>query len=885
MTPSALFVEYQRPIQMAAKNNRDDNDAQKQLRERSRIVIREAVEARILRAIEGSRQLQEVMTAFWFNHFNIFAGKGLCTVWTGAFEEQAIRPHTMGKFRALLGATARHPAMLFYLDNWQNMAPGAPGSKGRFEGINENYARELMELHTLGVNGGYSQNDVIALAHILTGWGLPKQGGSGDGRPHPMGVEVFRNGPFGGRRGMNRFQPPPTGYGDGSAFYFDPDRHDFSSKILLGRTIEGGGAREVEEALDLLARHPSTAKHLSYQLAQYFVADEPPPSLVTTMAARYGQTDGDIREVLAAMFASSEFWDRKYLGAKFKTPYEYVISAVRAAGTPVTNFRPLAGTMQLLGMPLYGCLTPNGYSNTQEAWLNPDSMMARLSFATALGTGNLPLGQPPFDGDRGYFNKKGTTSIRFDPNPDAPHRKMDPPDPIKLEATLGNSFSAKTRDAIESAPNQLRASMIIGSPEFMKRKSGMNRREFLRHAAILSASGIVLLGPNAWAAHALSGDSSRKRIVVVFLRGAVDGLNVVVPHGEPGYYDARPTIAIAQHGGEGGVIDLDGFFGLHPALAPMLPYWKDGTLGFVHACGSPDPTRSHFDAQDYMESGTPGVKSTNDGWLNRTLAVLPGNHAATEALSLGATVPRILAGTMPVANMPLGRAAARPMPLDRPIVEASFDRLYEGTDALSQTYKQGRAARMRLMGELQQDMTEANNGAPGPQGFTDDADRLAKLIQRDPTIRVGFLALGGWDTHVNQGGANGQLAGHLKPLAEGLAHFAQALGPAYGDTVVIVISEFGRTMHQNGNGGTDHGHGNVMWVMGGAVRGRKIYGRWPGLSIADLYQERDLAVTTDFRDPIAIVLASHMGLGGAQLAKVFPHRSSSSANLSGLIRV
>ncbi len=475
MTPGALFIEYRRPILMARKENPDDKDNQKELRQRRQIVMREAVEARLLRAIEGPRQLQEVMTAFWFNHFNIFAGKEFCAVWTGSFEEVAIRPHTMGRFRDLLGATARHPAMLYYLDNWQNTAPGSPGSKGRFEGINENYARELMELHTLGVNGGYSQSDVIALAHILTGWGLPKRGGNGVGerRSNEEGVEVFRDGRFGMRRQMNRFQAPPPGYGNGSAFYFDPDRHDFSSKVLLGHKIEGGGASEVEQALDLLARHPSTAKHLSYQLAQYFVADEPPPELVARMASRYSDTDGDIRQVLATIFTSAEFWDRRHFRTKYKTPYEYVISSVRAAGTPVTNFRPLAGTMQLLGMPLYGCLTPNGYSNAQDAWLNPDSMMARLSFATALGTGNLPLEQAPFEADgpdnRGYFNKKGTTNIKLDTNPAKPGRKMEPPDATRLTATLGNSFSAKTRDAIEAAPPQLRASMVLGSPEFMMR--------------------------------------------------------------------------------------------------------------------------------------------------------------------------------------------------------------------------------------------------------------------------------------------------------------------------------------------------------------------------------------------------------------------------------
>jgi len=415
-------------------------------------------------------------------------------------------------------------------------------------------------------------------------------------------------------------------------------------------------------------------------------------------------------------------------------------------------------------------------------------------------------------------------------------------------------------------------------------KTTIARREFLRRAAMLSASGLILLGPNAWAARALEGDPSKKRIVVVFLRGAIDGLNVVVPHGESAYYDARPTIAIGERGGDDGVLDLDGFFGLHPALVPMMPFWKNGTLAFVHACGSPDPTRSHFDAQDFMESGTPGIRTTNDGWLNRTLAVMPGAHTPTEALSLGATLPRIFSGRMPVANIPTGRMADRPMPLDRPVVEVAFDRMYDGGDALSRTYKEGREARAHLMSELEQDMREANAGASGPRGFSDDADRLAKLIRRDPGIRIAFLALGGWDTHVNQGGATGQLAGHLKPLGEGLAHFAEALGPAYGDTVIVVISEFGRTMHQNGNGGTDHGHGNVMWVMGGPVRGQRIYGRWPGLSNGELYQERDLAVTTDFRDPLAMILRSHMGLQDAQLMKVFPGRPSSSGNVVGIVR-
>src|SRR5579864_5993941 len=380
---------------------------------------------------------------------------------------------------------------------------------------------------------------------------------------------------------------------------------------------------------------------------------------------------------------------------------------------------------------------------------------------------------------------------------------------------------------------------------------------------------------------------NKKKLIVVFQRGAADGLNIVVPFGEENYYRIRPTIAIPQRrqGVEGAAVDLDGFFGLHPSLAPLGPLFHNGQLAIVHAAGSPDTTRSHFDAQDYMESGTPGVKSTGDGWMNRVLAVMPGQASPTEALSLGTNVPRILSGRMPVANIALGRGAARPLPMDRPIVETAFDRMYRGSDALSHVYQEGRTARAKLMSELEQDMTEANNGAPSPKGFSDDTGRLAHLIARDPSIRLAFLALGGWDTHVNQGAAKGQLANHLQPLGEGLASFATALGPHYQDTVILVISEFGRTVRQNGNGGTDHGHGNVMWVMGGPVRGRKVYGAWPGLSAQQLYQERDLAVTTDFREPIAAVLRVHMGLGEAQIERVFPGRPNPTGHTASLIAV
>ena len=410
----------------------------------------------------------------------------------------------------------------------------------------------------------------------------------------------------------------------------------------------------------------------------------------------------------------------------------------------------------------------------------------------------------------------------------------------------------------------------------------MQRRDFLQLVGAASATLTLLpFGRAGWAATA-PGAGGGKRLVVVFLRGAVDGLNVVVPHGERAYYDARPTIAVPRDAG--GVVNLDGHFGLHPALRSLQPLWQQGSLAFVHACGSPDATRSHFDAQDYMESGTPGVKATSDGWMNRVLATLPGPHGPTEAISLGPTLPRILSGPMTVANLPLGRAAANPMPLDRPAVTAAFDKVYGGDDALSRAYRQGQEARKQLLGEMQSETQMADNGAPPPNGFPDDAARLARLIQQDGSIRLAFLALGGWDTHVNQGAGQGQLANHLQPLGEGLAGFAQALGPAWADTIVLVISEFGRTAHENGNGGTDHGHGNVMWLLGGAVRGGKVYGNCPGLATDALYQGRDLAVTTDFRMPIAAVLERHLRLSDQQLARVFPHMPATQHDLGMLVK-
>ena len=421
----------------------------------------------------------------------------------------------------------------------------------------------------------------------------------------------------------------------------------------------------------------------------------------------------------------------------------------------------------------------------------------------------------------------------------------------------------------------------------------MQRRELLLGAGAASL-GLLPVGRSAWAVVGEPPAAAPRRLIVVFLRGAADGLNIVVPYADPGYYQARSSIALARPGTEGGALELDRHFGLHPALEPLMPLWKSGKLGFIHASGSPDATRSHFDAQDYMESATPGRKSTQDGWLNRLIGVLPlpagGRATPTRAVSIGAVLPRIYAGNNPVANIASGAAATRPTQLDRPVVSQAFDKLYSADDKISRAYQASQQSRREVMesmatSELEREMTAANNGAPLPNGFPDDAVRLATLMRNDARVQLAFMEVGGWDTHANQGAASGQLANRLSPLGSGLAALATRLGPAFDDTVVLVMSEFGRTVRQNGNNGTDHGHGNVMWALGGRINGGKVLGQWPGLDSSALHEGRDIAITTDFRLVLAEILERHLLLPDARLDDVLPQFGVHRTSALGLIRV
>src|SRR5579871_3943293 len=402
-----------------------------------------------------------------------------------------------------------------------------------------------------------------------------------------------------------------------------------------------------------------------------------------------------------------------------------------------------------------------------------------------------------------------------------------------------------------------------------------SRRVFLRNSALAMVG--VGTAP-LWlkrALYAADAPSPRKKILVaIFQRGAADGLNVVVPHGEKAYYALRPTIAIPRPTTDGekardAAIDLDGFFGLHPSLAPLKPLFDQQHLAIVDAAGSPDPTRSHFDAQDYMESGTPGRKATEDGWMNRALPPETGKPSPVRAVSLGPVLPRAMRGDRPaIALNNIGDFQVRNAEAAK-----TFEELYLETKdpVLGATGRETFEA-VKLLQAIQKQTYTPAAGASYPRGrFGDSLRQIAQLIKSDVGVEMAFADIGGWDHHVNELGqraSEGQLANLLREYGQALSAFWQDMGDRMADVVLVTMSEFGRTAHENGNRGTDHGHANCMFVMGGPVNGGKVYGPWPGLEKEQLYENRDLALTTDFRDVLGELVARH--LGNPSLTGVFP---------------
>jgi uncharacterized protein (DUF1800 family) len=420
------------------------------------VIINELQQAKLVRALYSERQLQEVMTDFWFNHFNIYLNKDADQYLVTAYERDVIRAHALGKFKDLLVATAQSPAMLFYLDNWLSMGPKSPAAvaanKGKpgqaVPGLNENYGREVMELHALSVNGGYTQHDVTELARVLTGWTI---------------------------------QPVEQG----AAFQFDAKKHEPGDKVVLGQTVPENGQNEGMQVLDMLAHHPNTAKFISRKLAMRFVADDPPPALVDRMAQKFLATDGDIREVLRTLFKSPEFWSAKAYRAKVKTPFEFVISSLRATGTDLNNPGPLVGILNKMGMPLYQMVPPTGYSMTASTWMNSEALIDRMNYALDLSNGKVG----GTNCDAGRLLALGTLTSRGFPRPNPADSDAGRGQETALllieNALLNGEVSATTQKAIrrqlddpQVAAHALddpkrtlntMTALVVGSPEFQHR--------------------------------------------------------------------------------------------------------------------------------------------------------------------------------------------------------------------------------------------------------------------------------------------------------------------------------------------------------------------------------------------------------------------------------
>jgi uncharacterized protein (DUF1501 family) len=421
----------------------------------------------------------------------------------------------------------------------------------------------------------------------------------------------------------------------------------------------------------------------------------------------------------------------------------------------------------------------------------------------------------------------------------------------------------------------------------------MNRRFFIRSGGVTLASfGLVNVTPS-FLQRAVLGQvreriigASRKTLIAIFQRGAVDGLNMVVPHGEQAYYDLRPSIAIPKPASANteSAVNLDGYFGLHPSLAPFKSLWDSKRLAIVHAVGSPDNTRSHFDAQDYMESATPGVKATADGWLNRYLqSKTDPQRSLFRAVSMTQAMPRALQGKAPTLaissladfTIRAGRSSAS--------VQGGFEEIYDQTvnDILGGTGKETFEA-VNYLKKVNPAQYQPENGAQYPRTpFGNALLQIAQLTKAGVGLEIAFTDIGGWDTHVNEGNARGQLGNLLQQFGNAIAALYADLGQRMDDVVILTMSEFGRTARENGNRGTDHGHANAMFVMGNGVRGGKVYGPWPGLKTDQLYEGRDLALTTDFRDVFGEIARRH--LGSTNLQTIFPGYGGNEAKFRGFL--
>ena len=659
-----VTIDAKHKSDLAAAANPDQKDVANTAYQKAMSDLgNQAMTRSLLRDLYSPDQLQEQMTWFWFNHFNVHLAKANVRVLVGDYEDEALRPRALGKFRDLLEASLRHPAMLQYLDNAQN-------ASGK---INENYAREIMELHTMGVGSGYTQKDVQELARILTGVGIDESPQGPRTGPQHAG-ELIRQG----------------------VFEFNPNRHDYGDKVFLGHVIEGRGFGEVEEALDILSRQPATARHVSRQLALYFVSDTPPEALVQRMAAIFTRTDGDTAQVLRTLFKSPEF--KASLGTKFKDPMHFVVSAVRLAYPDriVTNIQPMQSWLNRLGEGLYNHETPDGYSMTAAAWNGPGQM-------------GDPVRDRPCPGlqQRRPVPKRSARNAAIAPAPRPhasagglhrwPRRRLGAvdagrPDQGRLAASLQCALPVLAR---------LHAAVSLAS-----RIETMNRRDLLKVGA--------MAGPLIVAGHAFAASQTKQKLLVVFLRGAYDAASVVIPTSSDFYYASRPNIAIARPNpaDPSSALPLDADWSLHPALKDSIyPLWRKKQVAFVPFAGTDDLTRSHFETQDTIELGQPvqGSRTYGSGFMSRLAGTLNGG---VQPIAFTTQVPLTFRGGAPIPNIAL-QGISKPA-IDDKQAKLIAD-MYQNT-TLHQSVTEGFKVNDEVYRSVASEMTAANRGAVSGQG-------------------------------------------------------------------------------------------------------------------------------------------------------------------------
>ena len=756
----------------------------------------------------------ERLVWFWSNHFCVSADK--IRSMSGAYEREAIRPHVLGRFTDLLLAAEGHPAMLFYLDQTVSMGANSTAGINRTRGLNENLAREILELHTLGVRTGYTQDDVIGFANILTGWTLV---------------------------------PPGDNPEHGGEFTFNPRLHEPGAQKVLGKSYDDETVEQGRAVLRDLAANPATATHVATKLARHFVADTPPPALVEKMAKAFLDTGGDLKQVAKVMVSSDEAWTQP--PAKLKRPGEWVVGMVRATGLTQADPARYTDGQVLLGEPLWRPPSPKGFPDDEASWI--DGMGRRLDVA----------------------NNFAERIAGTDRSPGC-HR-----DRARIAGVAGGEAGGwPRREPSAGAGAVVHVGRIPEEVSMTFRHHLPTRRE-----ALIGAGSLFAWSQMPRLARAEGRDP---RMLVIVLRGALDGLGAVAPVGDPDWIGLRGDRALVLDG-KPPALPLDSFFALNPAMPNLHRLYKAQQATIVHATATPYRERSHFDGQDVLESGIARPGAVDTGWLNRALAELASDGRVdprgSRVLGVGSVTPLVVRGRAPV----LSWVPQKLLPANEDTQARLLD-LYKHTDPKLAAALEARIRLAALGATGLSDAAMADGAAlaaPGIAGvrayFAEAAGTAARFLAKPDGPRVGAVGFIGWDTHINEGAASGQLANLLGALDGALAAIETNMGDAWRETVVAVITEFGRTARINGTNGTDHGTGTVAFLAGGALRGGRVIADWPGLKQAQLYEERDLKPTTDLRAVLKGLLRDHLRVDERALAStVFPD-SIGVAPIAGLV--